>query len=153
MKILYTLTLICICTFTTVGQNSPETDEAKIEQLINDVFDGIWSDLDPENISKYQTDDFLLLEHGELWNNDTIARYMDRASMRDPLPERVNNIEIIEIKVFGDNAWVAYHNRATISVDGKVVREAYWLESATAVRTEEGWKLDMLHSTRVQNQQ
>lgn len=146
-KLLITLALFTMAF--TYGQATEVTEEEKIEQLINDVFDGIWSDLNPENINKYQTDDFLLLEHGEIWNNDTITAYMEGASQRKPLPERVNDIEIIEIKIFNDHAWVAYHNRASISVDGKVVRNAYWLESATAVRTEEGWKLDMLHSTRV----
>ncbi|WP_224490927.1 nuclear transport factor 2 family protein [Robertkochia flava] len=152
MRIFYTLLCICLCSLPALGQNTSLQEEEKIEQLINDVFNGIWSDLNPENIQKYQTDDFLLLEHGEVWNNDTIARYMDRASKRSPLPERVNNIKIIEVKVFGDHAWVAYHNRATISAEGKVVRKAYWLESATAIRTEEGWKLDMMHSTRVKNE-
>lgn len=152
MKILHTVLCLIVCTFSSAGQNSAETEEAHIKQLIVDTFNGVWSDLEPGNISKYHTPDFLLLEHGELWNNDTIANYMKQARLRKPLPKRDNSIEIIETKIFGDRAWVAYHNRATFTVEGKVIRKAYWLESATAVRTEEGWKLDMLHSTRVKNQ-
>jgi hypothetical protein len=127
---------------------SQPSDEEQIRSLIQESFDHIWSELNAENIGKYYTTDFLLLEHGEVWNNDTIAVYLNRARSRTPNPIRENTIEIIETKVNQNTAWVAYHNYATFTVDGKVVRKMYWLESATAVLTDEGWKLDMLHSTR-----
>jgi len=59
----------------------------------------------------------------------------------------VNSIEFIEIKVTKGMAWIAYKNEAIFSIDNKIVRKAYWLESATAILTENGWKLEMLHST------
>jgi|GEM_PF-4121035 len=45
--------------------------------------------------------------------------------------------------------WVAYHNYATFSIDDNITRKAHWLESATAILTETGWKLEMMHSTRL----
>jgi hypothetical protein len=48
-------------------------------------------------------------------------------------------------------AWVAYKNQAIFSHDNKIIREAHWLESATAILRENGWKLEMLHSTRTKN--
>ena len=42
-------------------------------------------------------------------------------------------------------AWIAYKNHAVFTVDSKIIRKAYWLESATAILTENGWKLQMLH--------
>lgn len=151
MKIFYTLLFIITLTFQSYAQITEDKDKASIEQLINDTFNDIWSDLNTEAISKHHTEDFLLLEHGELWNNDTIARRLEGYKLRKIPRERENIIEIIETKIFGDRAWTAYHNHAVFTEEGKVVRKAYWLESATAIRTEEGWKLDMLHSTRVKN--
>lgn len=152
MKIFYTFLFIVTLSFQCFAQTTEAKDKESIEKLINDTFNDIWSDLSTEAISKHHTEDFLLLEHGELWNNDTIARYLEQYKGRKIPRERENKIEMIEIKVFGDRAWTAYHNRAVFTEQGKVVRKAYWLESATAIRTEEGWKLDMLHSTRVKNE-
>jgi hypothetical protein len=133
------------------GQSSMETDKLQIKELIIKSFDEIWSELNSKNIDKYYTKDFLLLEHGEVWNNDTIAKYLDNAKLRKPNPKRENKIEIIEIKVANGMAWVAYHNYATFSTDNTITRKAHWLESATAISTPNGWKLQMLHSTRIKN--
>ena len=145
--------IILMLFFTTIsfGQNSNETDKFLIKNIVIESFDEIWSKLNSKNIDKYYTKDFLLLENGEVWNNDTIANYLDKASLQKQIPKRVNTIEIIEIKIVNGMAWVAYHNDATFSIENKIIRKANWLESATAILTENGWKLDMLHSTRTKN--
>lgn len=135
----------------TFGQVSQETNEALIRNLVLESFDEIWSTLDAKQIDRFYTSDFLLLENGEVWNNDSIATYLDGAILRKPIPNRKNTIEIIDIKIANGTAWVAYHNYATFTINHEIVREAHWLESATAVLTEHGWKLDMLHSTRISN--
>jgi hypothetical protein len=135
--------------FTTLsfGQRSDETDKSQIKELIIKSFDEIWSKLNSKNIDKYYTKDFLLLENGEVWNNDSISKYLDKAILKKPISNRVNSIELIEIKVIKGIAWIAYRNQAIFSIENKIVRKAHWLESATAILTENGWKLDMLHSS------
>ena len=146
-------TIIFMLLFTTIslGQGSNETDKSLIKNIIIESFDEIWSKLDSKNIDKYYTKDFLLLENGEVWNIDTLVNYLDKASLQKQIPKRVNTIEIIEIKIVNGMAWVAYHNEATFSIENKIIRKANWLESATAILTENGWKLEMLHSTRTKN--
>lgn len=152
----YPLILILLLTFFTnlQGQKteSKESVETTIQNLIIGAFDDIWADLDTAKISKYHTQDFLLLEHGEVWNNDTIANYLKKVRLQEKIPTRINKIEFIDTKISENRAWVAYHNYATISIDGKVVADLHWLESATAVLTPNGWKLDMLHSTRIRKE-
>lgn len=145
--------IILMLFFTTIsfGQNSNEADKSQIKNLVIESFDEIWSKLDSKNIDKYYMKDFLLLENGEVWNIDTIANYLDNARLQKQIPKRVNTIEIIEIKILNGMAWVAYHNDATFSIENKIIRKAHWLESATAILTENGWKLEMLHSTRTKN--
>lgn len=148
------ITLIFMICFTTLsfGQNLTKTDKSKIEQLIIESFDEIWSKLDSKNIDKYYTKDFLLLENGEIWNNDSIANYLDKASIQKPIPKRVNSIKVIEIKILNKMAWIAYKNQASFSFDDKTIKKVYWLESATAILTKNGWKLEMLHSTGTKNE-
>lgn len=135
-----------------LGQVSNETDKTRIKNLVIESFDEIWANLDSKNIEKYYTKDFLLLENGEVWNNDSIKNYLDNAILRKPNPKRINTIEIIEIKIANRIAWIAYLNYATFSIDNKIIRKANWLESATAILTENGWKLEMLHSTPIKNE-
>lgn len=134
------------------GQVSNEANKTRIKNLVIESFDEIWSKLNAENMDKYYTKDFMLLENGEVWNNDSIKNYLDIALLRKPMPKRMNTIEVIEIKIANKMAWIAYHNYATFSTENKITRKAHWLESATAILTENGWKLDMLHSTRVVNE-
>ena len=152
MKKLNTLILmLCFSTFS-FGQSPIKTDESLIKELIIESFDEIWSELNSTNIDKYYTVDFLLLENGEVWNNDSVSMYLDNAVLKKPIPNRVNSIEFIEVKVVKGMAWVAYKNQAVFSLDNKIIRKAQWLESATAILTQNGWKLEMLHSTRIKNE-
>ncbi len=141
------LFLLLFISSTSFAQSN--TNQTQIKNLVQSSFDEIWSSLDAKNISKYYTKDFILLENGQVWNNDSIANYLNMAAMEKPLPKRINSIDVINIKVDKGRAWVAYHNYATFSVNDKVNAKAHWLESATAILTEQGWRLETLHSTMV----
>ncbi len=152
MKILSIILLIICFTTQSFGQTAIETKKSRIKELIIKSFDEIWSELNSKKMDKYYSKDFLLLENGEVWNNDSISNYLDKAVIKKPIRKRVNAIDIIEIKVSKKTAWVAYRNSATFSIDNKIVRKAHWLESASAILTEAGWKLQMLHSTVIKNE-
>ena len=143
--------MICFATIS-FGQSSIKSDESQIKELIIESFDEIWSELNSKNIDKFYTANFLLLENGEVWNNDSVSNYLDKAALKKPIPNRVNSIEFIEVKVVNGMAWVAYKNQAVFSIENKIIRKAQWLESATAILTQNGWKLEMLHSTRTKNE-
>lgn len=146
--------ILLMMNFATIsfGQVSNDTDKIRIENLVIESFDELWSKLDSKNIDKYYATDFLLLENGEVWNNDSIKNYLDNAILRKPNPKRLNTIEIIEIKIEDRMAWIAYQNYATFLMDNKITGRVHWLESATAILTENGWRLEMLHSTRIENE-
>ena len=152
MKKLNTLILMICFTTISFGQSSIKTDESHLKELIIESFDEIWSKLNSKNIAKYYTENFLLLENGEVWNNDSVSTYLDNAALKKPIPNRVNYIEFIEVKVVNGMAWVAYKNQAVFTLENKIIRKAQWLESTTAILTQNGWKLEMLHSTRTNNE-
>jgi len=152
MKSLYNIILMICFTTISFGQSSIETDKSHLKELIIKSFDEIWSELNSKNIDKYYAKDFLLLENGVVWNIDSITNYLDNSKLKKAIPNRVNSIQFIEIKVFKGMAWIAYRNQAIFSIENKIVRKADWLESATAILTENGWKLEMLHSTVMKNE-
>lgn len=128
---------------------SNSTDEQQIKDLIQNAFDGVWSDFDSMAVDKFHTKDFLLLEHGEVWTNDIIKGYQVKGKKNSQGSKRVNTFEFIKVEVSGNTAWCAYKNFATISKDGEILRNLEWLESVNAVKTPTGWKLTLMHSTRV----
>lgn len=146
MKRIFQL-LIMFMGITVMSQNSELKKEDQIKELISNSFQKIFSDLDPQALDTYCTQDFLLLETGEVWDMDKMRKYLDRASEQESKVIRFNSFDFIEIKVEGKMAWVAYYNKAEFKSGEEVVRELNWLESATAILTEEGWKLQLLHST------
>lgn len=147
MKTFSQLLLFFLLSLPTVAQTSPAEDEQLIKDLIVNSFQEILSENKQEKLQEYFTDDFLLLEDGEVWDMGVIRSYMEKAAAMERLPERINAFEWIEVKISGDMAWTAYHNTAIFKIDGQVVGEMNWLESASAIRTADGWRLQVLHST------
>lgn len=127
-------------------------EETAIKQLIVDTFQDLLSDYDSTKIDKHCTKDFLLLEHGEVWNNDTVRYYITQALMNENRATRTNQFEFIKFEKSGDMIWVAYDNWATWTKDDAIVRKMHWLESAVAVKDGKNWKLKMMHSTRIENE-
>ena len=153
MKKIYLIFILSlIFQITLLAQNSTKPNDAQeIQQLIQDSFDSLFSGYRAELLDRFYTPDFLLLEQGEVWDMDFIKTYLGDRS-KNPTPVvRTNRFEFIKTEVFGNRAWVAYHNWATFTTEGAAPRQVYWLESASAIRTSEGWRLELLHSTRVEN--
>ncbi|MDT0641507.1 DUF4440 domain-containing protein [Zunongwangia sp. F363] len=152
MKKILQISLLLFLILPVSAQNSIEEDKRQTRNLIANSFDDIFSDMDTAKLSKYYTADFLLLENGEIWDIDTIKNYMKNARAQGLLPERINSLDFIEIKIQDKMAWVAYYNNAVFKMDNEIRNEMNWLESATAILTPDGWKLQMLHSTILQHE-
>lgn len=143
MKKIFLLPLL-LFTMHLGAQNS--SDEQQLKDLIQNSFDDIFSEMRIDKLDIYFTSDFLLLEVGEVWDMERIKSELSSYDLQGR--KRINEFKFIEVKIKDNTAWIAYHNTATFIKDGEVVGARQWLESATALRTQDGWKLDMLHSTR-----
>lgn len=153
MKKLLIITLIfAACQPKTAEQQeqsiTPE-EEQIAKDLIQGVFDDIWARADSTKLLDYHTDDFILLEHGEVWTNDTIYQYMREQNTRSNRPIRTNEMDYLWIEKYGQSIQLGYHNYADFTQGDSIVYKGQWLESALAVPTENGWRLKMMHSTRV----
>lgn len=125
--------------------NAEEIQIAK--NLIQGAFDDLWAGVDSSKIGDYHTDDFIILEQGEIWDNDRIKEYMRNQLANPDRAKRTNRMEYISIDKYGESIQIAYYNYAEFTRADTLVGEARWLESALAVATKDGWKLKMMHST------
>lgn len=130
--------------------SSSKQETLEIHQLIQESFDSLFSGYNEDLVERYYSPDFLLLEQGEVWDMDFIKSYLIERSLKNNPVIRTNRFEFIKTEIFGNRAWVAYHNYATFIKEGEAPREVYWLESAAALKTDRGWRLELLHSTRAE---
>jgi len=131
------------------GQHHITNDSAIVHQLVQAEFDAVWSDYDTTRLLEFHTEDFILLEHGEVRNNDTIKLYQTRGLQRVDRPKRINSFDMIEVQSFPGAIYASYHNYASFQKEEKEVFKLQWLESVVAIETKAGWRLKQMHSTRV----
>jgi ketosteroid isomerase-like protein len=120
-------------------------DAAAIQAAIQENY-AAYSGFDETRYRATTTDDYLLLEHGEL-----IDREGDVASMAKPGTgfRRTDHFDFSHVKVVGDTAYAVYTLRSEIYDDERGERDREWLESAILRREGGRWKVALLHSTRV----
>ena len=145
MKKLSILLFFIFASFSSFAQQNGISDEEQIQNLIQESFDVLFSTYDLEKIDNYYTPDIKILENGEIWDMEIIRGILENAKSRNS-GSRVNKFDFIETQVDGNMGYSVYHNFATISMNGEVIREIHWIESVVAVKTKEGWKIKNLHS-------
>lgn len=117
------------------------------KKLIQGVFDDVWGGVDSTKILNYHTEDFIILEQGKVWDNDSIRTYIRGQLAREDRPKRINIMDYISINKYGESMQIAYRNHADFVRADTIATTANWMESALAVKTKEGWRLKMMHST------
>ncbi len=104
---------------------------------------------DGDAMRETSTEDFQLLEDGEDW---TMRQLVDAVQPKGKPYERKNFFSQIRARQTGDVAWVSYWNKAEIIRESKL-RTVVWLESAVMVKEQGRWKVQLLHSTRLEPDQ
>lgn len=140
------LLLLCLSLSSAWAQKKTSAQQ-EVEKTVVLFFDAL-TEADMPKLRQTCTDDFLLLEDGEVWNLDTLQAKL--AGGRPADFKRVNRFDFFSTDVRGDVAWMAYENTAVIS-RGQRERTIRWLESAVLEKTKRGWRLRVLHSTVIRD--
>jgi ketosteroid isomerase-like protein len=122
------------------------SEEKQVQQVIIDMFQGL-ADRDSDKTLKHCTEDLIILEHGVVWNTDSVVKVIDKMKGKDL--KRINTINFTSTEIAGNVAWVYYDNQADITYNGNQ-RSIKWLESAVLVKHKDKWKIKLLHSTIVE---
>ena len=115
-----------------------------VQQTVTQVFSAL-ADRNTEEMKNHLTSDCIVLEHGAIWNTDTlVSKVNQKKNVADF--KRVNTLEFLDTKITGNIAWTYYYNNATLTSNGKTIN-VKWLESAVLVQENSTWKIKLLHST------
>ena len=101
------------------------------------------SAVDHSKLKALATEDFQLLEGGNIWDIDKLVSVIKPSDGK-----RLNYFNLITTKINGNMAWVSYWNKAKF-VKGDEEFLMGWLESAVLVKENSQWRIQMLHSTRI----
>ena len=119
------------------------SEKAEVQQVITRFFDA----LSVANIPQMKaevSEDFILLENGEIWTIDTLANKISR-----PKPEgylRQNSFDFLSTKIEKNRAYVYYKNKAEISSKTRNTT-IKWLESVIFRKEKGRWRMEFMHST------
>ena len=119
------------------------SEKAEVQQVITRFFDAL-SIANIPQMKAEVSDDFILLENGEIWTIDTLANKISR-----PKPEgylRQNSFDFITTKIDKNRAFVYYKNKAEISSKTRNAT-VKWLESAILRKEKGRWRMELMHST------
>ncbi|MBN8731034.1 MAG: nuclear transport factor 2 family protein [Acidobacteria bacterium] len=121
-------------------------DAAAVKQMIQDCYTVFFQKRDKLKYRSMLTDDYLLLENGEILDIEGDIRTM-------PAPgsgyQRSDAFDFRSVRIHGDTAYLVYFLKSEIS-DSKVGKSSRaWLESAILRRSGGGWRIALLHSTRL----
>ena len=146
IKYLFLTILLSVHCYCVTAQQKLSSKELQVQETIIALFKSL-ADLDFEQMKESCTGDFSVLEHGVIWNLDTLQ---EKINLNKNIPDfsRVNKIDFFDTRIKGKIAWVSYHNRADYIRNGKS-SYVQWLESAVLVKKGKEWKLQLLHSTVV----
>jgi hypothetical protein len=122
-----------------------EAEDHPAFQPVKELFAAM-SKHDGKAMQETSTADFQLLEHGEDW---PMQKLIDAVQPNGKPYERKNFFSQIRARQNGDVAWVSYWNKAEIRRESGL-RTVVWLESAVMVREGDRWKIQLLHSTRLE---
>jgi hypothetical protein len=135
---------LLIALFMTSCQNNTRDDPETLKMVLLDYYDGI-KNADHEKMRSATTNDFLIYEAGEIMNNDSVFKEMDRIS-----PYQAEfKFEHFKIKVDHTLGHMSYHEHATFVVHDTVKVKLHFTGSAAFTKIGSAWKMCFMHATPV----
>lgn len=138
--------LICMILAPGVLIAQKSNPEEEIQQTVREVFE-VLSTKDTVALRKLCTADVRFFEYGQVWPLDTLIKL---AVIRntDPDFKRTNTLDFIRTTIRDNVAWATYNLHSSITRNGKQT-EVYWQETVVLLREKKKWKVNTLHSTRI----
>jgi ketosteroid isomerase-like protein len=121
-------------------------DVSSVKQFIEDWYFTYYTRLDKEKYRAMLTDDYLLLENGEIFDAAGDIALMPRA---EDEYKRTDAFDFRSVKINGEFAYAIYFLKSEMNDRKNGKRNREWLESVILRRSGNTWRVALLHSTRI----
>jgi len=122
-------------------------DGAVLKQIVADYYRIFFVDVDQEKYRALLTDDYLLLEQGDIQDIEKDISFMPK-----PADEyrRADTFDFKSLKIHGDTAYIVYILKSDIRTKKDGATKLAWLESMIFRRgSGSRWRIALLHSTKL----
>lgn len=137
---------LCVILLPGVLIAQKSTPEEEVQQTVREVFE-VLSTKDTVALRKLCTPDVRFYEYGQVWPLDTLIKLAVTRNTASDF-KRTNMLDFIRTTIREDVAWATYNLHSSITRNGKQT-EVYWQETVVLLREKKKWKLNTLHSTRL----
>jgi len=119
-------------------------DPAILQQLITAYFDGV-AHKDFVKLASMTTEDFVVYEDGQIWNNDSVFRNIQ---YHQPFTVKFT---LTDFRMFSDthSGYILYHSHADFVVADSIKFTLDFIETAAFSKTPAGWKISLIHLTEL----
>jgi hypothetical protein len=121
-------------------------DDAAVKQAVEDFYSVYYVNLDKKKYRSLLTEDYLLLENGQIMDADADIALM-------PAPDdgykRIDKFDFRSVKLHGGIAYAVYFLKSEITDKKNGARSREYLESAILQRSGKRWRVALLHSTKI----
>ena len=111
---------------------------------VQDFFAAL-SEFDYARMKTVVTDDFQILEAGEVWDIETLIKL---TKPHENNVVRRNFFSLIKVDSREEIAWLSYWNKANFKTSDEIIEMA-WLEGVFLVKDNGAWRMQLMHSTVV----
>ena len=140
--------ILIFCLFISANAFSQKLNDstAIVKLLINDYKTlGNW---DIKSHINNCTNNYLLIEDGEIWDMKKEAEYYIKNANRKM--NRKDYFDIKYVRVYGEYGYAVYNLKSDITEYGKLITRK-WIESAIFRKINGEWKIELLNSTPIGN--
>lgn len=142
---LHLLALVFLFLSQSVLAHKDNSDKENAFKPVESLFEAM-SQVDHNKMKTTVTQDFILLENGEVWSIDDLINVIEASEYK-----RTNYFSIISSQLKGNITLINYWNKANFS-NGKDSEDVVWLESVVVFKQEGKWVLSQMHSTKLKTE-
>jgi ketosteroid isomerase-like protein len=139
----YLVCLFCLG-FSTIAFSQKNDTTTLIQLLKNDY--GTMLSMDIKKHMSNCTEDYLLIEDGEILNMDGESKWYK--DVTNKATDRKDKFDFKYIRIDGNTAYAVYNLRSDITKEGKLIQKN-WNESVVFRKVNGEWKIALIHSTPV----
>lgn len=145
MKKIKLLTIAVLFSTIISAQISGKEEEA-VQQTVENTFAAL-SVLDTTLLKTFVTGNVRFYEYGELWTLDTLIKKL-LPYRSTPGFKRTNSFKYVKTTIREKTAWVTYYLQSVLTINGEE-QTVNWMETVILVKENKQWKVELLHSTRL----
>lgn len=120
-----------------------EKEKTNVQKVLSEYFNAL-AERNWEKLRSLSTDDMILVEHGLLWNNDSLINVMEKYWV----DYEVNySFDFIKTQVYENCAWAIYRNHGVAKKENQILN-IHWIENAIFIKELDVWKIRFINSTK-----